>query len=158
MKTKDRLSLPLLSFKIITMACIILFVGCNDEDEEEEPTTSETSYSVTVGVYILNRSTYEDQNKDLVFETQEACQSWSRTAQEDDHSTSSHDHYNSAKNTTYDVNTETITWTEFGPELDQASIDATCDNGSDGATKTANNTSYSVDKNFYLKIKSVVEN
>lgn len=80
------------------------------------------------------------------------------TAQGDGHDSGSHDHYNAAKNTVYDESTETISWNEFGPELDQAAIDATCEAGTGGATKTANKTDYSVDKNFYLQIKSVVEN
>lgn len=149
---------------ITFLAGLTLFTACKKEDDEmeEEPTTTQTenedkSYTVTVGVFVLNGSSYEDQNKDLVFETQGACQSWSRTAQADNHSSSSHDHFNAAKNTTYDLETETITWTEFGPELDQSAIDQTCEDGSSGATKTANKTEYSEDKNFFLQIKSVVE-
>ncbi|NQX83063.1 MAG: hypothetical protein HRT66_13875 [Flavobacteriaceae bacterium] len=157
MKTKNRLTLSLLNLKTIIMACIIMFIGCNKEDEKTESTTSGKSYSVTVGVYILKGSSYEDQNKDFVFDTQEGCQSWSRTAQEDKHSSSPHYHYNSAKNTTYDISTQTIKWTEYGPDLDQVSIDTTCEKGSNGIAKTANNADYSADKNFYLKIKSVVE-
>ena len=156
MKQKIKLPLPLQSFKIITLVCIALLFGCKDDDTTE-PAVSDGSYSVTVGVFILKGSTYEDQNKDFVFETQEACQSWSRTASGDNHDDNPHDHFNAAKNTTYNSGTEIITWTEYGPELDQASIDATCNNGANGATKTANKTSYTADKNFFLKIKSVVE-
>ena len=148
------------NFTSIILACLLIFMSCSKDDDEIEPTntsTSDKSYTVTVGVYILNGNTYDDQNKDFVFDTQEACQSWSRTAQGDKHSSSSHAHFNAAKNTTYDPSTETITWTEYGPELDQISIDATCENGSNGATKTANKIEYSADKKFYLKIKSVVE-
>lgn len=138
------------------MTGLIISVGCK---EEVEPTgnNSDKSYTVTIGVYVFNGSTYDDQNKDLVIDTQEACQTWSRTAQADNHSSSSHDHFNAAKNTTYDASSETISWTEYGPKLDQSSIDETCENGRNGATKTANKNDYSVDKSFYLKIKSVVE-
>lgn len=157
---KNELKMTVKNFNIILFAIVLIFSGCKKEEEENvDPTNNDTaSYTVTVGVYILNGSTYEDQNKDLTFVTQEDCQSWSRTAQGDGHNSASHDHYNAAKSTSYNSDTETITWTEFGPELDQSSIDATCSAGNNGATKTANKTDYSVDKNFYLKIKSVVEN
>lgn len=154
MKTKSILSPSLLPIQILILACTLLFVGCS---KEEDP-TSDQAYTVTVGVYILNGTTYQDQNKDFIFETQVACQSWSRTASGDTHNSAAHDHYNAAKNTTYKASTETITWTEYGPELDQTSIDATCENGSNGATKTANKVDYTADKNFFLKVKSVVEN
>lgn len=145
---------------VILLSGLILISGCKKDEEEVEQTstdTSDKSYTITVGVYVLNGSIYEDQNKDLIFDTQEACQSWSRTAQADNHSSSSHYHFNAAKNTAYDSSTETITWTEYGPELDQKSIDATCEDGSKGANKTANKSDYTEDKNFYLKIKSVIE-
>ena len=148
-------------FTALLVASVLIFSGCSKDDEEElEPATnnSSKSYTITVGVYTESGGTYTDQNKDLVFINQADCQSWSRTAQNDGHDTASHDHYNAAKNTVYDDDTETISWDEFGPELDQSSIDATCSAGNNGATKTANKTDYSVDKNFYLKIKSVVEN
>jgi hypothetical protein len=149
----------LLSFYIIFIGGMLITTGCSkDEVEPTNNNVTSLSYTVTVGVFILNSGTYVDQNKDFVFETQEACQSWSRTASGDNHSTSSHYHYNAAENTTYNTTTKTITWTEYGPELDQLSIDATCDNGVNGATKTASQTDFSADKNFFLKIKSVVEN
>lgn len=161
MKTKKRKQTKRY-FPFIILASLIIFIGCSKDEEEPEPaptssSTTDKSYNVTVGIYILNGSTYEYQNKDLVFDTQEACQSWSRTAPADKHSSSAHDHFNAAKNTSYDPTTETITWTEYGPEIDQSSIDATCENGSNGVTKTANKTEYTADKKFFLKIKSVVE-
>ena len=134
---------------------ILLLVSCNNENTEN--ITEETTYSITVGVYILNGTEYIDQNKDFIFLTQEECRFWSRTAQADTHSTVSHEHYNAAKNTTYNSNTQMITWVEYGPEIDQNSIDITCANGSNGVTKTVNKVSYTADKNFFLKIKSVVE-
>jgi hypothetical protein len=53
--------------------------------------------------------------------------------------------------------TDTIfSWTEFGPELDQSAIDATCSAGLNGKSKTVNTTSYYQDKpNVYLKITRV---
>ncbi len=154
---KNNFKRSLICFKIFLLAGTLAFVGCK-KDDGDTGSSADGAYTITVGVYLLNGNTYEDQNKDLVFVTQEACQSWSRTAQGDDHDAGSHDHFNAAKNTTYNADTETITWLEYGPTTDQASIDSTCDDGSDGATKTANKTDYSADKNFYLQIKSVVEN
>ena len=138
---------------LVGITSAMLLIGCGKEEVDPN-----ASYTVTVGVFLLNNGTYEDQNKDLTFITQEDCQSWSRTAQADTHSTTTHLHYNAAKNTTYDASSETITWVEYGPEISQEDIDATCTAGIDGATKIANKTDYSVDKNFYLQIKSVVEN
>jgi hypothetical protein len=152
---KSNLFPTALSFKILFLVTTLLFFGCEKEEEDDiEPTT--TTKTITVGVYLLNGSTYTDSNKDLIFTTGEACQSWSRTAQgSDGHSDTSHDHFNAAKNVTYDDATSTITWTEFGPETTQAAIDATCSAGTGGVTKTANKTGYSQDKNFYLQIKIV---
>lgn len=164
------LSIPLkLTLLILFLTGIIAIAGCKKEEEEPEPTqqtqneqstateNSDKTYTVTVGVYTLNGSTYEDKNKDFVFETKPECQTWSRTAPADKHSTESHLHYNAAKNTTYNESTETITWVEYGPEIDQTSIEGVCENGSNGATKTANSKDYTADKNFFLKIKSVEE-
>lgn len=120
------------------------------------PTDSKgASQTISVGIFLLNGSTYSDANKDLVFETGEACQTWSRTAQGDKHSSSSHDHFNAAKNVTYDATTSTITWDEYGPEITQEDIDATCSKGENGALKKANSTDYTKDKNFYLQIKKI---
>ncbi|WP_139955984.1 hypothetical protein [Flavicella sediminum] len=161
MNTQNKRVAVLGNFKALILICLLAFVGCGESDAGNEmdvaPETTEKSYSITVGVFIQNGNTYTDQNKDLVFVTQDACQSWSRTASGDDHNASSHLHYNAAKNTSYNATTETITWKEYGPEISQELIDATCDNGSNGATKTADKTSYHADKNFFLKIKAVVE-
>ena len=153
---------------IFFLLTTIIFISCKQEDDEDvTPDTTTTTddsnnttdevgtKTITVGVYLLEGSTYTDSNKDLVFTTRDACQSWSRTAQADNHSNTSHDHFNAAKSVSYDDATSTITWTEFGPETTQESIDATCTAGEDGATKTANTTGYSQDKNFYLQIKTV---
>jgi hypothetical protein len=161
-----------LAFALFFFLTALTNVACQKEDQEEEETEPNTAVSdtttaptdtatvstktITVGVYLLSGSTYTDSDKDLVFTTSEDCQSWSRTAQGGDgHSNSSHDHFNAAKEVTYDETTSTITWTEFGPELTQSEIDATCSAGADGAIKTANKTDYIQDKNFYLQIKKV---
>ncbi|MBC8754994.1 hypothetical protein H2O64_09950 [Kordia sp. YSTF-M3] len=138
------------NFKFLFLATTLLIFGCSDDDSE--PTTPAT---ITVGVFLINGTTYTDTNKDLIFTTGEACQSWSRTAQADVHSTGSHDHFNAARNVTYDPASGTITWIEYGPETTQAAIDVTCEAGVDGAPKIANKTDYSADKNFFLQIKLV---
>jgi hypothetical protein len=70
-----------------------------------------------------------------------------------------HLHYNAAGDVSYDNNSITFSWTEYGPEIDQASIENTCSNGANGVNKTVNDNSYYQDKpNRYLKIISVLEN
>lgn len=168
MNTTNKLKSSLFNLTILLFVGLFVFTACTKEEETPEEETpvgtqeniveEEDSYTVTVGVFILDGGEYIDQNKDLVFITQDECQSWSRTAQGDTHTASSHDHFNAAKNTTYDVSTETITWLEFGPELNQTEIDATCEAGTDGATKTANKTDFNADKNFFLQIKTATVN
>jgi uncharacterized repeat protein (TIGR02543 family) len=112
--------------------------------------------TVTLGVYKLTMGNYVDDNKDLVYTTGDACQTWSRTTQEGDfHSDDPHLHFNAASNTSYDLATSAITWTEFGPEENQVDIDATCAAGLGGSTKTVNDVDYYSQGNFYLRIKSV---
>jgi hypothetical protein len=105
MKIQNALKQVRLLIPFIFLASLTILMGCSDDDAD--PTSTSKSYTVTVGVYLLNGSTYEDQNKNFVFDTQEACQSWSRTAEADTHNSSSHDHFNAAKNTTYNSSTET---------------------------------------------------
>lgn len=131
---------------------LITFFGCTKATIDDNK-----SYTVKIGVYLLVGNSYVDQNKDLIFITQAACQSWTRTAQPDIHNSATHKHFNAAKNTTYDIINESITWAEYGPELDQASIDATCNAGINGVVKSANKNTYTSIQKFYLKIKSVVE-
>lgn len=135
---------------VLLMVCGVLlgFSSCKKDK----------NYTVTVGVFQLSNGTYTDTGNSLTFVTQDECQTWSRTAQADNHSSSEHLHYNAAINVSYDESSKTVTWTEFGPELDQASIDNTCAAAVDGVTKSVNDTDYFVDKNIYLKITNVVEN
>ena len=126
---------------------MITLSSCNKEQQ----------YTVTVGVFQLSNDVYTATGNELTFVTQDECQTWSRTAQADNHSSSEHLHYNAAINVSYDNSTRTVTWTEFGPELDQVSIDNTCAAGVNGVTKSVNDTDYFMDKNIYLKITNVVE-
>jgi hypothetical protein len=55
--------------------------------------------------------------------------------------------------------TTTFTWIEYGPEIDQQGIEATCNGGIGGVSKTVDNQNYFQDKpNLFLKITSVIEN
>lgn len=139
------------NFKFLFLVTILLISGCNSDDDANTP----DSLTITVGVFLLNGSTYTDTNKDLIFTTSNACQTWIRTALSDTHSSVSHNHFNAAKDVTYNTTTATITWVEFGPEITQEAIDITCAAGLDGALKTANSNEYSPDKNFFLQIKSI---
>lgn len=156
---KKVLNFPIVKFILHSVFCISLITSCSSDDDDKDEIKSENGdYTITVGIYILESGVYEYQNKDFVFKTQEACQTWSRTAPGDIHSSNAHEHFNAAKNTTYNPDTETITWNEFGPEVDQQSIDDTCEKGSNPAIKTANKADYTADKNIFLKIKLVEKN
>jgi len=138
---------------MITITLVTLcFSSCNKSDT--------TSYTITVGAYTLDSlSNYVFTGNELIFDSNEECQTWSRTAPGDSHSATSHLHYNAAANVSYDNSNTSFSWTEYGPELDQASIETTCSNANGGVNKTVNNSSYYQDKpNLFLKIISVVEN
>jgi len=150
---------------IKTVFAVILMVSllaCN----KEEPSANETpiendpgSWTITVGAFSLDDGVYTDLGKELVFESQADCQTWSRTAEGDSHESGSHLHYNAATDVAYESSTSTFRWTEYGPEVDQQTIEATCAAGEDGVTKTVTETSYYKDKpNVYLKIIKVEEN
>ena len=143
-------------FSSLTMTCIAVFVlsisSCNKSDSG--------SYTITVGAYTQDSlGNYIFTGNELIFDSNEECQTWSRTAPGDSHSSSSHLHYNAAANVSYDNSNTTFSWTEYGPELDQESIETTCSYATGGVNKTVSNSSYYQDKpNLYLKIISVVEN
>ena len=138
------------SFVLSLIASTTAFTSCNKEDSAK--------YSITVSAYTLDGDNYIYTGNDIIFNSNEECQTWSRTAAADAHSTDSHLHYNAAANVSYDNSTSTFNWTEYGPEIDQASIDATCNAGTDGAVKSVNNSTYYQDKpNLYLKITNVIE-
>jgi len=123
-------------------------------------TTEATTYTITVGAYTLDTSgNYEFTGNELVFHSHEECETWSRTAPPDAHSSTSHLHYNAATDKNYDHVTTTFTWIEYGPEIDQQGIEATCNAGIGGVSKTVDNQNYFQDKpNLFLKITSVIEN
>lgn len=141
------------SFNVICIVVLALSLESCDKSDSG-------SYTITVGAYTLDGSgNYIFTGNELIFDSNEECQTWSRTAAADAHSTASHQHYNAAADVSYDNGSTTFSWTEYGPELDQQAIEATCSNGNNGVSKTVNNSSYYQDKpNLYLKITSVVEN
>lgn len=137
---------------------ISVLAACTKEEEPTEENDN-TSWTITVGAFSLNNGVYTALGNELIFDSKEECQVWSRTAQGDNHDSNSHLHYNAAADVSYDDNSTTFSWTEYGPETTQASIESTCSNGANGVSKTVDNTSYYQDKpNVYLKITSVVEN
>ena len=114
------------------------FEQINDETIAERGwtiTDTGSTYTVEVGVH---------------------CFSWSRSTQghpEQDglaENLNSHDHFNAADETSYVDGI--YSWTEYGPEHSQAEIDATCEAGIEGVSKTANTDNYTADVTIYLKI------
>ena len=141
-------------FAVFLLSSSLCLFSCSNDDP------AVTTYTITAAVFEKDSlGNYIDLNVDLTFYSNIECQTWTRTALADAHSNDSHLHYNAAANVSYDPNTVTFNWTEYGPEIDQASIDATCAAGVDGVVKSVNNTDYYQDKpNVYLKIINVVEN
>ncbi len=139
--------------KNLTLIIIIsLFViSCKDEGNNSN------SLTITIGVFTENNGVYTATGQEFIFDSEEECQTWSRTALGGDgHSEESHLHFNAAKNVNYDSNAGAFSWTEYGPELDQASIDDKCATGGPlGTDKTVNSTSYTADNNVFLKITKV---
>jgi hypothetical protein len=139
------------SLILLLFGLTLLNTGC---DESETDLTG--SYTITVEAFTESNGVYTATGNQLVFNSKEECQTWTRTAQGDPHGSASHLHYNAAANVSYNETDTIFSWTEFGPELDQGSIDATCASGANGVSKTVTSTSYYQDKpNVYLKITKV---
>ena len=123
---------------------------------------AKTSTFVTVGVFELTASGYvEKLEAALTYEVGATCETWSRTTMggPNDSISGSHLHYNAATDSSYDSDTDTFTWTEYGPEHSQAEIEATCAAASAGAVKSVNSTEYYADDHngavTYLKITNI---
>lgn len=143
---------------LITTILIINLLGCSKDDSGVEEINS-TSWTITVGAFSLNNGIFTALGNELIFDSKEECQVWSRTAQGDNHNSNSHLHYNAAADVSYDNNLIIFSWTEYGPEIIQASIENTCSDGVNGVSKVVNDYNYYQDKpNVYLKITNVVEN
>jgi hypothetical protein len=129
--------------------------GSSDSGAETSVTCdSTTSTCVVVGIYTqASDGSYTDENKDLTFTVGATCESWSRLAPADSHDTESHLHYNAHRDSTYTGGV--FEWFEYGPEINQADIDATCAAAQGGAKKTATSTTYTPDKKFFVQIKTV---
>jgi hypothetical protein len=137
---------------ILLFITTIVHLGCNKPEEEPD----KDAYTITVSAFSLSNGVYTALGNELVFDSKEECQTWTRTAQGDAHSSAAHLHYNAAANISYNSTDTIFSWSEFGPELDQAAIDATCSTGLNGVNKTVNTSSYYQDKpNVYLKITKV---
>ena len=138
------------SYYFIILLASIAFISSSCDEAEMDLTGS---YTITVGAFTESNGVYTATGNQLVFNSKEECQTWSRTAQGDLHSSTAHLHYNAAANVSYNETDTIFSWTEYGPELDQAAIDATCAAGLNGVSKTVNTSSYYQDKpNVYLKI------
>jgi hypothetical protein len=143
---------------LITTILIINLLGCSKDDSGVEEINS-TSWTITVGAFSLNNGIFTALGNELIFDSKEECQVWNRTAQGDNHNSNSHLHYNAAADVSYDNNLIIFSWTEYGPEITQASIENTCSDGVNGVSKVVNDYNYYQDKpNVYLKITNVVEN
>ena len=150
---------------VLVLVSMFVFVACGgDEDSDEpeadvatcvSPVSIENSLIITVGVFSENNGVYVPTGSELVLDSKLECQTWSRSALADGHSDASHLHYNAASNVYYDNTDSTISWVEYGPELDQCSINSACDRGVGGVSKSANTATYYQDKNVYLKIISI---
>ncbi len=148
-----RTSLQARNFTIFLF--IITLIGFACDKSTDEPTNSE-AVTITVGAFTESNGVYTATGNVLTFDSETNCQTWSRTAQGDAHSSSTHLHYNAAADVSYNSTDTIFSWTEFGPELDQAAIEATCAAGLNGVSKTVNTSSYYQDKpNVYLKIIKV---
>lgn len=143
----------------LLVGLMVSFFACTEKEESIPEQNESSSWTITVGAFNLNNGVYTALGNEFIFDSEEGCQIWSRTAQGDSHDTDSHLHYNAATNVVYDPNTINFSWVEYGPEIDQASIENTCSNAVNGVEKTVNDTGYYQDKpNVYLKITSVIEN
>jgi len=107
-----------------TTIIILSFLSCSKEEDtviEEQPITEEVpnpgnSVIITVGVFTENNGVYTPTGKELYFDSEEECQTWSRDAQGDNHSPSVHLHYNAAANVALNSTQTSFSWTEYGPE------------------------------------------
>jgi hypothetical protein len=143
---------------------IFFMIGCSTENDSTVDLTiaieDEDVRFVTLGVFTKDQETYVDTGKTLYFEVGVPCYSWTRTAQpHDDNGTLEavdevHDHYNSGDETLY--TNESFTWTEYGPEHSQESVDSVCGDGEDGVTKTVPLNEYYEDHGgLFLRIIAV---
>jgi hypothetical protein len=135
----------------------VLVFSCSKEEEEATPiiVAPLDSKTITVVIYTEDSGVYTSTGKTLLFNSKLECQSWSRSNKADGHSSNIHLHYNAAANIDFNETDTIFSWSEYGPELDQASINTTCENGQGGVIKTVNTTSYFQDKNVYLRITKV---
>ena len=85
----------------ITVLMISLF-GCSKDDDSITNET-DTTWTITIGAFTLKNGTYTATGDELIFDSKEECQIWNRTAEGDNHNSSTHLHYNAAANVSYDI-------------------------------------------------------
>ena len=134
---------------VFVLATLGFLISCEKKQEE--------IFTIIIGVWSKDSlNNYVDTGNELIFNSKEDCQIWSRTAMPDVHSSQSHLHFNAATNVSLDLTNNSFGWTEYGPELDENTIVETCNSGVDGVVKSVNDTAYYQDKpNVFLKIKSI---
>ncbi len=141
----------------ITFLTIISIIGYSCDKNEDNNTDSSTT-TITVSAFTLNNGVYTNTGNILTFDSEADCQTWSRNSLDTIHGNNgAHLHFNAATNVSYNSTDTIFTYTEYGPELDQAAIDSTCAVAdSSGVTKTVTASTYYQDKpNVYLKITNV---
>jgi hypothetical protein len=154
MKTSTPTSL--FSTHFVALLFIVSLINTACDKTQNDPVITTPGFTITVAAFSENNGVYTALGNELIFDSSEECQTWSRTAQGDAHNSATHLHYNAAANISYNHTDTIFSWTEFGPELDQAAINSTCSAGRNGKNKTVNTTGYYQDKpNVYLKITKV---
>lgn len=131
-----------------------LLIGC---EKEEDPSVSkikldDSSKTITVGIFYKSNDEYISTGKKLYFNSKTECQSYIRNAEADNHSSITHLHYFSAGSVYLNESDTIFVWTEYGPQMNQASIDHYCNNKINGIKKEISTKDYYKDNNSYLKI------
>ncbi|MDC0369072.1 hypothetical protein OAN13_05185 [Opitutales bacterium] len=116
------------------------------------------SFTITVGEYTLENGEYIYSGVDRNIMTNVHCDVFSLSADSDEHNESAHTHYYAVSNAWYDRYSKTLNWTDYGPAIDEATVEEMCQMGSGGTYKSASSESYTQDGEIYLKIISVESN
>jgi len=116
------------------------------------------SFTITVGEYTLENGEYIYSGVDRNITTNVHCDVFSLSADSDEHNESAHTHYYAVSNAWYDRYSKTLNWTDYGPAIDEATVEEMCQMGSGGTYKSASSESYTQDGEIYLKIISVESN
>jgi hypothetical protein len=89
----------------LLLTLFLLHTGC--DKSQNEPVITTPGFTITVGAFSESNGVYTALGNELIFDSSEECQTWSRTAQADIHNSATHLHYNAAANISYN-HTDTI--------------------------------------------------